>query len=84
MLSFLSELEGTKGRNLGASLKNKVYFLKHKLCENMTAEFAQEAESRIRLTNSRRQHRLTGKKIAFTRLTSQAKRGSLYYRFQAN
>ena len=54
MLSFLSELEGTKGRNLGASLKNKVYFLKHKFCENMTTEFAQEAESRIRLTNSRR------------------------------
>ena len=52
MLSFLSELESTKGRNLGASLKNKVYFLKHKLCENMTTEFAQEAESRIRLTNS--------------------------------
>ena len=54
MLSFLSELEGTKGRNLGASLKNKVYFLKHKFCENMTTEFAQEAESRIRLTDSRR------------------------------
>ena len=79
MLSFLSELEGTKGRNLGASLKNKVYFLKHKLCENMTTEFSQEAESRIRLTNSRRRGTdLQEKKIAFTRLTGPAKRGSLY------
>ena len=60
MLSFLSELEGTKGRNLGASLKNKVHFVKHKLCENLTTKVAQEAESRIRSTNSRR--RSTGLK----------------------
>lgn len=48
MLSFLSGLKGTKGRNLGTSLKNKVFFLKHKLCENVTTEFVQEVESRIR------------------------------------
>lgn len=54
-------VEGTKGRNLGPSLKNKVYFLKHKLCENMTTEFAQEAESRIN-EFAPPEHRLAGKK----------------------
>lgn len=45
----------------------------------MTTEFAQEAESRIRLTNSRRRGTdLKEKKIAFTRLAGPAKRGSLY------
>ena len=44
----------------------------------MTTEFAQEAESRFRLTNSRRQGTAYRKKTAFTRLTGPAKRGSLY------